>query len=104
MVPQSVFDTMLTTGVLLVPVGIVLFGVAMRSAPAFGPRLTWLAIVLGIVGFIGAVIAVVVPGSAFSAAAVAAIVVFHVSTGWRTLKLGSETCVEITAGEPNPVA
>jgi hypothetical protein len=100
---QSVFDTMLTTGVLLVPVGIVLLGVAMRSAPAFGPPLTWLAIGLGIVGFIGAVIAVVVPGSTFSAASVLAIVVFFVSTGWRTLKLGSETGIEFTASEPNPV-
>ena len=49
-----------------------------------------LAIVLGAVGIIGAVIAVVDPGSMFSAVSVLAIVVFHLSTGWRTLKLGSE--------------
>ena len=41
---QSVFDTMLATGVLLVPIGIVLIGIAMRSATAFGPRLAWAAI------------------------------------------------------------
>ena len=34
---QSVFDTMLATGVLLVPIGIVLLGVAMRSAPRSAP-------------------------------------------------------------------
>ena len=108
---QSVFDTMLTTGVLLVPIGIVLLGVAMRSAPAFGSGLAILAIVLGAVGIIGAVIAVVDPGSMFSAVSVLAIVVFHVSTGWRTLKLGSDANIDASIDasidradrQPNPV-
>lgn len=85
---QSVFDTMLATGVLLVPIGIVLFGVAMRNAPTFGRRLTALTFGLGVVGTIGAAIAIVVPGSAFSAVGVLAIVAFHVGTGWRMLTLG----------------
>ena len=93
---QSVFDTMLATGVLLVPIGIVLLGIAMRSTPAFGSRLAMLAIVLGAVGIIGAAIAVIDPGSMFSAISVLAIVVFHLSTGWRTLKLGSETSSELS--------
>lgn len=87
---QSVFDTMLATGVLLVPIGIVLLGIAMRSAAAFGPRLSWTAIALGVVGVVGAVIAIIVPGSAFSAASVLAIVMFHAITGWRTLTLGNQ--------------
>jgi hypothetical protein len=85
---QSVFDTMLATGVLLVPIGIVLFGVAMRSSPAYGLRLTWLTFGLGTVGLIGAAIAVVIPGSAFSAAGVLAIVAFHIGSGWRMVTLG----------------
>ncbi len=86
---QSVFDTMLVTGVLLVPIGIVLLGVAMRSTPPFGPGLTMLTIGLGTVGIIGAVIAVVDPGSMFAAVSVLAIVVFHLSAGWRTLTLAT---------------
>lgn len=100
---QSVFDTMLATGVLLVPIGIVLFGVAMRRAPAFGPRLTMLTIGLGAVGIVGAAIAAVDPGSVFSAVSVLAIAVFHMSTGWRTLALGNEKSIDLTDREPTPV-
>lgn len=101
---QSVFDTMLTTGVLLVPIGIVLLGVAMRAAPAFGPRLTWLTFALGVAGVIGATIAVIVPGSAFAAGGVLAIVVFNIGSGWHMLTLGrAESFVEDFAS-PNTSA
>ena len=93
---QSVFDTMLATGVLLVPIGMVLLGIAMRNAPAFGARLTMLTIVLGAVGIIGATIAIIDPGSAFSAIAVLAMVVFHLSVGWRTFKLGDTTSLDLS--------
>ena len=86
---QSVFDTLLATGLLLAPIGIVLLGVAMRRAPAFGATLAWLSIGLGTVGFVGAAIEAIDPDLELSAASVAAIVVFHLSTGWRTLKLGN---------------
>jgi hypothetical protein len=99
---QSVFDTMLTTGVLLVPIGIVLLGVAMRRTPAFGSRLAVLAIGLGAVGVIGAVIAVVDPGSMFSAVSVLAMVVFSLFVGWRTLKLGTEVDIDLDDREPTP--
>ena len=84
---QSVFDTLLATGVLLVPIGIVFFGLAMRSAPAFGSLSTALAIGLGTIGTICAAIAIVDPGSMLSAVSVLAIVIFHVSVGWGTWKL-----------------
>ena len=99
---QSVFDTMLATGVLLVPIGIVLLGTAMRSAPTFGIRLTWLTLALGTVGIVGASIAVVDPGSEFSAVSVLAIVVFYLSTGWRTLALGRKESTDLTDREPTP--
>ena len=63
-----------------------------------------LAIVLGAVGIVGAVIAVVDPGSMFSAVSVLAIVVFHLSTGWRTRKLGVEIGTDLDAGATTPVA
>lgn len=72
---------MLVTGVLLVPIGIVLFGVAMRSASAFGPRLATVTVGLGLLGIVGAAI---VPGSA-AAAAVLVIVLFNLLAGQRTL-------------------
>lgn len=90
---QSVFDTMLATGVLLVPIGIVLFGLAMRRTTAFGPRLTMLAVGLGALGIIGAVISIIDSSSDASAASVLAIAFFHLTTGWRTLKLGNDASV-----------
>ena len=100
---QSVFDTMLATGVLLVPIGIVLLGIAMRSASAFGAGLSWLAFGLGTVGIVGATIAVVEPGSAFAAASVLAIVVFFVSSGWRTLTLGNKMSLDPVDHAPSPL-
>ncbi len=97
---QSIFDTMLTTGVLLVPIGMVLLGIAMWAAPAFGHRLAQVSIALGAVGFVGATIAVLMPGSAFSALAVLTIVVFHLLTGWRTSTLGNEPPVDLTDTKP----
>ena len=96
---QSVFDTMLATGVLLVPIGILLFGLAMRHTQAFGPRLTALTLALGGAGLIGAAVEIVDRGSVASAASVAAIVVFHASVGWRTLKLGNDESID----HPTPI-
>lgn len=100
---QSVFDTMLATGVLLVPIGIVLLGIAMLRAPAFGSTLAKVSIGLGALGIIGATIAVVDPGSEFSAASVIAIALFNLIVGWRTLKLGSAESIDLTDTAPSPV-
>ncbi len=96
---QSVFDTMLITGVLLVPIGMIFLGLAMREATAYGSRLSWLAIGLGLVGTVGGVIAVVEPGSLFAALSVLAMVIFHLTVGWRTLGLGRDKGIDLIAGE-----
>ena len=99
---QSVFDTLLTTGVLLVPIGMVLFGLAMLRTPRFGPRLAWLAIVAGGLGFVGAVIETVDRSLELSAVAVLAIAVFHLSTGWRTLNLARDDDPDLAATADSP--
>ena len=101
---QSIFDTMLATGLLLVPIGMILLGIAMTEAPSFGRRLGQGAIGLAVVGTIGAVVAIVVPDSDASAASVLVIVLFHGLTGWRTLKIGNEGLPAITEEEPLPAS
>ncbi|NNE97223.1 MAG: DUF4386 family protein [Acidimicrobiales bacterium] len=96
---QSIFDTMLATGVLLVPIGIILLGVAMWIAPGFGVRLGLVAMVLGVAGLIGAAWEIVDTASDVSAAAVLSIVVFHLISGWRTLKLSNETRIDLSTIE-----
>jgi hypothetical protein len=93
---QSIFDTMLTTGMLLVPIGIVLFGVAMWRSLAMGTPTAVLAIVLGLIGVVGGVIAVVEPGSMAGAAAVLAIGVFHLSAGWVMFRLARGPMIDLS--------
>ena len=94
---QSVFDTMLATGVLLVPIGIVLFGYAMWRSAAFGRFYGGVALVLGLLGIVGAVVGVVDPGSLALAGGVGAMVFFHLIAGWRTMKAGlPKTCLIVT--------
>lgn len=84
---QSVFDTMLATGVLLVPIGLLLLGLAMRRFPAIASSIMWLTIGLGAVGVVGATIAIIDPGSMFSALSVLGIVVVMLATGWQMLRV-----------------
>ncbi len=101
---QSVFDTMLTTGVLLVPIGILLLGVAMRAGSTFRRTTAGLTVVLGIVGTLSAVIAVVDPGSMLSALAVIAIVIFGLISGRQTLRLAKGELIELDVAAPGSTA
>jgi hypothetical protein len=85
---QSVFDTMLATGLLLAPSGILLLGIAMMRAPEYGSRLGWLGVAMGTLGLAGAAVEVIEPDLEVSALSVLAIVVFHFAAGVRTLRLG----------------
>ena len=100
---QSVFDSMLATGLLLVPVGMILLGVAMRRSREFGPRLAWLAVGLGVVGVVGTTVEIVDQSLEVSALSVLAIVVFHLVTGWRTLRLGTSGDTSASAGDRGSV-
>ncbi len=84
---QSVFDTMLATAVLLVPIGLLLLGLAMRRFPAIASSIMWLTIGLSAVGIVGAAIAIIDPGSMFSALSVLSVVVILLATGWQMLRV-----------------
>lgn len=88
---QSVFDTMLATGVLLVPIGLALLGLAMRRFPAIASSIMWLTIGIGAVGAIGALIAIFDPGSMFSAISVLGMTVVMLATGWQMLRVRAGT-------------
>ncbi len=86
---QSVFDTMLATGVLLVPIGLTLLGLAIRRFPAIASSIMWFTIGLGAVGTIGAVIAIIDPGSMFSAISVLGMTAVMLATGWQMLRVSA---------------
>lgn len=83
---RGVFEALLVTGLLLIPVGYIALGMAMRSTPAFGPVIGRLSIGLGAVGLAAASVAVVQETMA-AAVAVLALIVFHLAVSWRSSRL-----------------
>jgi hypothetical protein len=78
---------MLAAGVLLVPIGLTLLGLAMRRLPAFPSSIMWLTVGVGAAGVVGAVIAVLDPGSMLSAISVLGMTVVMLVTGWQMLRV-----------------
>ena len=58
---QGILNELLVVGLVLLPIGIILLGVAMTGTPAFGVGLGWLAFVLGVIGVAAAAVLLVDP-------------------------------------------
>ena len=86
---QAMFDALLLVGLLLMPVGIILFGIAMRQDPAFGKVTGNLSVALGVVGLAAAMVMLVDPLSAVAALGVFALIGFHLVAGWKTYRLST---------------
>jgi hypothetical protein len=82
---QAVMDAMLITGALLLPVTVVLFGVALRSL--MGPALGWSAVALGAAGVVGATLAAANGPSSLAAVSILGALVFHLAVGVRCIRL-----------------
>jgi hypothetical protein len=83
---QGMFDALLLVGLLVMPVGAVLFGVAMRRDPAYGKVAGNVSVALGVVGFAAATVMLVDPRSAAAALGVFALIGFHFVAGWKTYR------------------
>jgi hypothetical protein len=86
---QAMFDALLLVGLLLMPVGIILFGLAMRHDPAFGKVTGNLSVALGVVGLAAAMVMLVNPLTAVAALGVFALIGFHLVAGWKTYRLST---------------
>jgi hypothetical protein len=83
---QGIFNELDTAAILLLPTGIIVLGVAMLSAPAFGKVLGWLSVVLGAAAVAG--------GFFFGTTSVVAAVVdipifilYPILLGWKVYSL-----------------
>ncbi len=83
---HGIFNTLLVTGLLLLPIGVIALGVAMFKAPAFGKGFGGLSVVLGVAGVVAASV-LVVDVSAIAAVGVFALIVFHLVLGWKVYSL-----------------
>ena len=86
---QGIFDALLVTGLVVLPLGLIALGVAMRGSPAFGTLSGGLAIGLGVIGFASAVVGLV-EVSEIVAIGMFALIIFHLVIGWKTYRLSRE--------------
>jgi hypothetical protein len=84
---QGVFDALLLAGLLVISVGIVLLGLAMRADPAFGNRAAWLSMLLGVAGLAAGTTVLVDPTSAVAALGIFALIAFHLILGYKVYRL-----------------
>ena len=88
---QAMFDALLLVGLLVMPVGVILFGHAMRRDPAFGKVAGNVSVALGVVGLAAATVMLVDPLSAVAALGIFALIGFHLIAGWKAYRLSTTT-------------
>ncbi len=83
---HAMFEALLVTGLVIVPIGLIAFGGAMLDAPDFGTRIGRTTVGLGVAG-LAAATALLVQDSLIAAVGVFALIGFHLILGRKTLKL-----------------
>jgi hypothetical protein len=83
----GIFNAILYVGFFVVPIGLVLLGVAMLMTPAFGKRFGWLSVGLGVVGLAAAVLQIADPASMIGAGSYFACLIFYLVLGWKVYSL-----------------
>jgi hypothetical protein len=83
----GIFDAMLYVGFFVVPIGLILLGVAMLGAPTFGKRFGRVSVVLGVVGLVAAVLQMVDPSSMIGSGTYFACLIFYFVLGWKAYNL-----------------
>jgi len=86
-VTQGIFNALLVTGLVLLPIGVIALGVAMFKAPAFGKGFGGLSVVLGILGIVAGIVLLIDAGSSIAVVIVLSLIVFHIAVGWRVYRL-----------------
>ena len=86
---QAIFNALLVTGLVLMPIGLVCIALAMRNAPAFGKGYGWMALALALIGAAAAVALLLDPLSFIAVVGFLALIVFHLVVGWKVNRLST---------------
>jgi uncharacterized protein DUF4386 len=86
---QGMFDALLLVGLLVIPVGVILLGLAMRRDPVFGKVTGNVSVAFGVVGLAAATVMLIDPLSAVAALGVFALIGFHLFAGWKTYRIST---------------
>ncbi|MCK8462421.1 hypothetical protein MUY35_00990 [Aliiroseovarius sp. S1339] len=81
-------DTFVVTGIVLTPVGLLLYGIAILRAPHFGSWTGWASILFAIAGIYAAV-AGLIEESDIVGVGIFALVFFHIVIGWASFRLSA---------------
>ena len=80
-------DSMLYVGFFVVPISLIILGVGMFGAPAFGKGFGGVSVVLGVLGLIAAVLQMADPASMTGAGSYFACLIFYLVMGWKLYSL-----------------
>ncbi len=83
----GIFDTMLYVGFFIVPIGFILLGIAMFNTPSFGKGFGLTSQILGIIGFIAAILQIIDPASAFGAISFFSIIFYCFIIGSKVYRI-----------------
>lgn len=86
---QAIFNALLVTGLVLMPIGLVCLALAMRNTPAFGKGYGWMALGLGVIGAAAAVALLLDPLSFIAVVGFLGLIVFHLVVGWKVNRLST---------------
>jgi len=87
----GVFDAPLYVGFFVVPLGLILLGVAMFAAPEFGKGISWMTVVIGALAFVAAILQMIDPASDIGAVSYLAPIVVYFVLGMKLNKLSKES-------------
>ncbi|MCP4541953.1 MAG: hypothetical protein GY832_32900, partial [Chloroflexi bacterium] len=84
---RGLFDAMLYVGFFVVPLGLILIGVAMLGTPTFGKGVGGVVVALGGLGFVAAVLQMIDPASMVGMGSYFAILISYLVLGWKVYNL-----------------
>ena len=85
---EGIIDMLLIAGLILLPIGLILLGIAMLRDSAFGKGFGGMSVVLGLLGVAAAILLMVAPASQLGAfGGVFTLIGFHFVVGWKVYRL-----------------
>ena len=97
---QGILDMLLTTGLVILPTGLIALGIAMLGAPDFGKIFGGVSVALGVVGGVGASVLLGDPASPTAAVGgVFALIVFHLVLGRKLYSLSRGPARNLNGGD-----
>ena len=86
---QGIFNALLVTGLVVLPLALVALGMAMFDAPDFGKGYGRASVALGVVAAAAGIALVIDPGSFIAVAGFFAMIGFHLAVGWKVYRLST---------------